>query len=49
MRLQLHDVIYRPDSFVLMLHYYANLKVIRYKSTSFNITVANKLHHVIAA
>ena len=49
MRLQLHDVIYRPDSLVLMLHYYANLKAIRYKSTSFNRIVADKLHRVIAA
>ena len=49
MRLQLHDAIHRPDSFVLMLHYCANLKVIRYKSTSFNRIVANKLHCVIAA
>ena len=28
--LQLHGVIYRPDSFVMMLHYFANLKVITY-------------------
>ena len=49
MRLQLHDAIYHPDSFVLMLHYCANLKVTRYKSTSFNRIVANKLHCVIAA
>ena len=49
MRLQLHDAIYRPDSFVLMLRYCANLKAIRYKSTSFNTIVANKLHRVIAA
>ena len=48
-KLQLDDVIYRSDSFVLMLRYYMNLKVIRYKSTSFNRNVANKLHHVIAA
>ena len=48
-RLQLHDAIYRPDSFVLMLHYGTNLKAIRYKSTSFNRIVADKLHHVIAA
>ena len=32
MRLQLHDVIYRPNSFVLMLRYCVNLKAIRYKS-----------------
>ena len=33
-RLQLHGTIYRPDSFVLMLRYFANLKAIRYESTS---------------
>ena len=49
MRLQLHDAIHRPDSFVLMLRYYANLKAIRYKSTSFNRIIADKLHRVIAA
>ena len=48
-RLQLHDAIYSPDSFVLMLRYCMNLKAIRYKSTSFNRIVADKLHHVIAA
>ena len=31
LRLQLHDEIYRPDSFVLMLCYCANLKAIRYE------------------
>ena len=49
MRLQLHDAIHRPDSFVLMLRYCANLKAIRYKSTSLNRIVADKLHRVIAA
>ena len=49
MRLQLHDAIYRLNSFVLMLHYCANSKAIRYKSTSFNRIVADKLHRVIAA
>ena len=49
MRLQLHDAIHHPDSFVLMLRYCANLKAIRYKSTSFNRIVADKLHRVIAA
>ena len=49
MRLQLHDVFYHPDSFVLMLRNCMNLKAIRYKSTSFNRLVADKLHHVIAA
>ena len=29
-RLQLHRAIYRPDSFVMMLRYCANLKAIRY-------------------
>ena len=32
MRLQLHRAIYRPDSFVLMPRYCANLKAIRYES-----------------
>ena len=49
MRLQLHDANYRPNSFVLMLRYCANLKAIRYKSTRFNRIAADKLHHVIAA
>ena len=49
MRLQLHDAIHCHDSFVLMLGYYANLKAIRYKSTSFNRLVADKLHGAIAA
>ena len=49
LRLQLHGAIYRPDSFVLMLHYCVNLKVIRYESRSFNGIVANKSHHVIVA
>ena len=43
-RLHLHDVIYCPDSFVLMLHYCANLKAVRYKSMSFNRIIADKLH-----
>ena len=43
-RLHLHDAIYRHDSFVLMLHYCALLKAIKYKSMSFNRIVANKLH-----
>ena len=42
LRLQLHGVIYRPDSFVLMVRYCANLKAIRYESTSFNRIVADK-------
>ena len=48
-RLQLHDAIYRPDSFVLMLHYCVNLKAIRYESTSLNRIVADKSHRVIVA
>ena len=42
LRLQLHVAIYRPDSFVLMLHYCANLKAIRYESTSLKRIVADK-------
>ena len=49
MRLQLHDPIHRPNSFVLMLRYCANLTMTRYKSTSFDRIVADKLHRVIAA
>ena len=42
LRLQLHGAIYRPDSFVLMLRYCANLKAIRYESTSLKRIVADK-------
>ena len=49
LRPQLHGAIYHPDSFVLMLSYCANLKVIRYESTSLNRIVADKLHRVIVA
>ena len=49
LRLQLHDVIHRPDSFVLMLRYCMNLKAIRYESTTLNGIVADKSHHVIVA
>ena len=49
LRLQLHGAIYRPDSFVFMLRYCANLKAIIYDSTSFNRIVADKSHRVIAA
>ena len=49
LRLQLHGAIYRPDSFVLMLRYCANLKVIRYKSATLNRIVADKSHRVIVA
>ena len=48
-RLQLHGAIYRPDSFVLMLRYCANLKAIRYESTSLNRIVADKSHRIIVA
>ena len=48
-RLQLHGAIYRNDSFVVMLSYCANLKAIRYESTSLNRIVAHKSHCVIAA
>ena len=49
LRLQLHGAIYRPDSFVSMLPYYANLKAMRYESTSLNRIAADKSHRVIAA
>ena len=49
LRLQLHGAIYRPDSFVLMLRYCANLKAIRYESTSLKRIVADKSHCVIVA
>ena len=49
LRLQLHGAIYRPDSFVLMVRYCANLKAIRYESTSFNRIVADKSHRVTVA
>ena len=48
-RLQLHCAIYRPDSFVLMLRYCANLKAIRYEPRSLNRIVADKSHRVIVA
>ena len=44
-----HCAIYRPYSFVLMLRYCANLKAIRYESTSLNRIVADKSHDVIVA
>ena len=49
LRLQLHGAIYRPDSFVMMLRCCANLKAIRYESTSLNRIVADKSHRVIVA
>ena len=48
-KLELHGTIYRPDSFVLMLRYFVNLKAIRYESTSLNRIVADKSHRVIVA
>ena len=48
-RLQLHGAIYRPDSFVMMLRYCANLKAIRYESTSLNRIVPDKSYRVIVA
>ena len=48
-RLQLHGMIYRPDSFVLMLRYCANLKAISYESTTLNRIVADKSHRVTVA
>ena len=49
LKLRLHDAIYCPDSYVLMLRYCANLKAIRYESTSLNRIVADKSHRVIVA
>ena len=49
LRLRLHGVIYRPDSFVLISCYCANLNAIRYESTNLNRIVADKLHRVIVA
>ena len=49
LRQQLHGAIYRPDSFVLMLRYCANLKAIRYESTSLNRIVADISPSLIAA
>ena len=49
LRLQLHGAIYRPDSFVLMLRYCANLKAVRYESTSLNRIVTDKSHRVSVA
>ena len=48
-RLQLNGMIYRPDSFVLMLRYCANLKAISYESTTLNRIVADKSHRVTVA
>ena len=46
-RLGLQGAIYRPDSFLLMLRYCANLKAIKYESMSLNRIVADKLYRVI--
>ena len=46
-RLRLHGAIYGPDSFVL--RYCANLKAMRYDSTSLNRIVADTSHRVIVA
>ena len=48
-RLQLHGAIYRPDSFVLILRYCANLKAMRYESTSLNRIIVDESHRVIVA
>ena len=48
-RLRLHGAIYRPDYFVLMLRYCANLKATRYESTSLNRIATDKSHRVIVA
>ena len=49
LRLQSDSAIYRPDSFVLISRHCANLKAIRYESTSLNRIVADKSHSVIVA
>ena len=48
-RLQLHDAIYHPDSFVLILRHCVNLKAIRYESTSLNKIATDNSHRVIVA
>ena len=49
LRLRLCSAVYRLNSFVLMIRYFGNFKVIRYASTSLNRIVADKLHRVIVA
>ena len=49
LKVRLHGAIYRPDSFVLMLRYCANLKTIRYESMTLNRILADKSHRVIVA
>ena len=46
LRLRLHGAIYRPNSFILMLRYFAYLKAVRYESMSLNKIVADKSHRV---
>ena len=48
-RLQLHGAIYRPDSFVSIPRYCANLKAVRYESTTLTRIVADKSHRAIVA
>ena len=48
LRLRSHDAIYRPNSFVSMLYYCANLKVMN-ESRTLDRIVANKSHCVIVA
>ena len=48
-RSELHGAIYRPDSFVLMLRYCANLKAKRYESMYLNRIAIDKSHRVIVA
>ena len=48
-RKKILSAIYCPDSIVLMLHYCANLKAIRYESRTLNGIVADKSQHVIEA
>ena len=49
LRLRLQGTIYRPNSFVIMLRYCANLKAIAYESESLNGIAADKSHCVIVA
>ena len=48
-RLRLYGVFYRPDSFLMMQRYCANLKAIKYESMSLNKIVDDKSHRVIVA
>ena len=49
LRLRLQGAIYRPDAFLSMLGYSANLKVIRYEQTRLNRILTDKLHRAIVA